>query len=92
VANKIRKAYLTRNSELEVNLEDRIYRTVIHALDSLQDNMNQSTGNEFEAAKKHVFSLLSVSYHRFRTSNIWEIMESKCSMLKLFFIDRLTHL
>lgn len=79
MANKIRKTYLTRNSELEVNLEDRIYRTVIQALD-LQQKTSQSAGNEFDTAKKHVFSLLSVSYHTFRTSNIWEIMESKCSM------------
>ncbi|KAI8049405.1 hypothetical protein BDF21DRAFT_392738 [Thamnidium elegans] len=78
VANKIAKAYLTRNSDLEVNLEDRISRAVKKALLEQQRQPSLSTGNEFDAAKRHVFSLLNVSYHRFRVSSIWDIMEAKC--------------
>jgi hypothetical protein len=78
-ANKIAKAYLTRNADLEVNLEDRIYRAVKKALLEQQRMPSISTGNEFDAAKRHVLSLLNVSYHGFRTSSIWDIMESKCS-------------
>ncbi|KAL7331108.1 hypothetical protein PS15p_203347 [Mucor circinelloides] len=77
VANKIYNTYLTRNSDVEVNLEDRIYRQVTNALSS----QYTTTGKEFEAAKRHVFSLLNVSYHQFRTSQVWDIMESKCSKL-----------
>ncbi|KAI9328007.1 RGS domain-containing protein [Pilaira anomala] len=80
VANKIAKAYLTRNSELEVNLEDRISRAVKKALLEQQRQPSLSTGNEFDAAKRHVFSLLNVSYHRFRVSSIWDIMEAKCEI------------
>ncbi|CAO3644411.1 unnamed protein product [Mucor fragilis] len=75
VANKIYKTYLTRNSDVEVNLEDRIHRQVTNALSS----QYTTTGKEFGAAKRHVFSLLSVSYHQFRTSSVWDIMDSKCS-------------
>ncbi|KAI7895424.1 RGS domain-containing protein, partial [Mucor mucedo] len=78
VANKIAKAYLTTHSDLEVNLEDKISRTVRKALLEQQRQPSASTGLEFEAAKRHVFSLLNVSYHRFRSSSIWDIMESKC--------------
>lgn len=78
VANKIAKAYLTTNSDLEVNLEDKISRTVKTALLEQQKRPSQSTGKEFESAKRHVFSLLNVSYHRFRSSSIWDIMELKC--------------
>lgn len=85
VANKIAKAYLTQNSELEVNLEDKISRAVKLALLEQQKFPSRSTGKEFELAKRHVFSLLNVSYHRFRSSSIWDIMESKCS--KFFFIN-----
>ncbi|KAL0140000.1 RGS domain-containing protein [Mucor lusitanicus] len=80
VANKIYKTYLTRHSDVEVNLEDRIYRQVTNALNS----QYTTTGKEFEAAKRHVFSLLNVSYHQFRTSPVWDIMESKCSDLKSY--------
>ncbi|KAK4510479.1 class II myosin [Mucor velutinosus] len=80
VANKIYKTYLTRNSDVEVNLEDRIYRQVTNALSS----QYTTTGKEFEAAKRHVFSLLNVSYQQFRTSSVWDIMESKCSDLKSY--------
>ncbi|KAI8363797.1 RGS domain-containing protein, partial [Choanephora cucurbitarum] len=79
VANKIARAYLTRNSELEVNLEDKIYRTVQQSLEKLQQEDIPSSGTEFDAAKKHVFSLLNASYYRFRTTNVFNIMESKCS-------------
>ncbi|CAO3683864.1 unnamed protein product [Rhizopus stolonifer] len=73
IANKIVKVYLTKQSELEVNLEDRIYRTVQNSL------LNITTGNEFDAAKRHILDLLNISYFRFKTSSIWAIMESKCS-------------
>ncbi|KAI8974710.1 RGS domain-containing protein [Pilobolus umbonatus] len=76
VARNIYTAYLTRNADLEINLEDRIHRVVRKQLD-LQ-TQHSSTGHEFESAKRHVFSLLSVSYHRFRTSSVWNVMESKC--------------
>ncbi|GAN07244.1 hypothetical protein MAM1_0153d06737 [Mucor ambiguus] len=79
VANKIYKTYLTRNSDVEVNLEDRIHRQVTNALSS----QYTTTGKEFEAAKRHVFSLLNVSYHQFRTSSVWDIMESKCTKLQV---------
>ncbi|KAI8368949.1 RGS domain-containing protein [Blakeslea trispora] len=82
VATKISRAYLTRNSELEVNLEDKIYRTVQESLELLQQQEEEnsySTGTEFDAAKKHIFSLLNASYYRFRTTNVFNIMESKCS-------------
>lgn len=65
---------------MEVNLEDRIYRQVTNTLNS----QYTTTGKEFDAAKKHVISLLNVSYHQFRTSTVWEIMESKCSKLNLY--------
>ncbi|RCI04104.1 hypothetical protein CU098_012777 [Rhizopus stolonifer] len=87
VANKIAKAYLTRNSELEINLEDKIYRTVIKSLEQLQ-HQESIAGIEFDAAKKHVFSLLNASYYRFRTTNIWNIMESKCSDMNAFNRER----
>lgn len=78
MATRIAKAYLTTLSDLEVNLEDKISRTVKTALIEQQRQPLNSTGLEFEAAKRHVFSLLNVSYHRFRSSSIWDIMESKC--------------
>lgn len=79
VAHKISKSYLTRNSELEVNLEDQISRKVKKALLEQQTDPSESTGNEFDLAKRHVFSLLNVKYYQFRTSSVWNIMESKCS-------------
>jgi hypothetical protein len=79
VASKISRSYLTRNSELEVNLEDQISRKVKRALLEQQKRPSASTADEFDLAKRHVFSLLNVSYYRFRTSSVWDIMESKCS-------------
>jgi hypothetical protein len=86
-AEKISKTYLTRNAELEINLEDKITRSVKQAL-KRQKATCASTGNEFDTAKRHVFSLLSVSYHGFRTSAVWDIMESKCGMIlpKSYFL------
>ncbi|CAO3625060.1 unnamed protein product [Mucor hiemalis] len=81
VAHKISKSYLTRNSELEVNLEDQISRKVKKALLEQQTDPSESTGNEFDLAKRHVFSLLNVKYYQFRTSSVWNIMESKCNDL-----------
>lgn len=78
IANKITKAYLTSSSELEVNLEEHVHKAVKKALEQ-QRSTSISSGNEFEAAKRHVFPLLNNSYYRFQTSPIWIMMESKCS-------------
>lgn len=81
VANKIAKAFLTASSDLEVNLEDKVSRSVKTALLNQQRRPSESMGKEFELAKRHVFSLLNVSYHRFRSSSIWDIMDSKCGIV-----------
>ncbi|EIE79393.1 hypothetical protein RO3G_04098 [Rhizopus delemar RA 99-880] len=82
IANKITKAYLTSSSELEVNLEEHVHKAVKKALEQ-QRSTSISSGNEFEAAKRHVFPLLNNSYYRFQTSPIWIMMESKCTQRDL---------
>ncbi|KAG1049583.1 hypothetical protein G6F55_012199 [Rhizopus delemar] len=80
IASRIASDYLSSSSELEVNLDDRIQRLVQKALEQQQSTLI-SSGHEFDAAKRHVFSLLNSSYHRFRMSSVWAIMESKCNEL-----------
>ncbi|KAG1170924.1 hypothetical protein G6F70_007606 [Rhizopus microsporus] len=88
MASKIAKTYLESTSEVEANLEDRIHKTVKKALEQQQKVPTASSGNEFDAAKRHVFTLLNSSYHRFRISPIWSIMESKCSELDSYSVER----
>lgn len=80
------KTYLTRNSELEINLEDKVSRQIQQTWRQ-QNEFEFVTGKEFDIAKKHIFSLLNVSYHRFRTSSLWEVMESKCKVCYTFAIE-----
>ncbi|CAO3703703.1 unnamed protein product [Rhizopus stolonifer] len=87
-ANKIANDYLTSSSELEVNLDDRTHKLVKRALEQQRRTLI-SSGKEFDAAKRHVFSLLNSNYHRFRTTSIWNIMEARCTDAKSCNSERL---
>ncbi|KAG0172113.1 hypothetical protein DFQ30_011161 [Apophysomyces sp. BC1015] len=75
-AQRIYAAFLTRNCPLEVNLDDRTHRAIFKSLQA-----SIALDNVFEAAKRHVFGLLSISYYRFLSSPLWDFMVASCDDL-----------
>jgi hypothetical protein len=71
-AQHIFNTYLTRNSYFEVNLDDKVRRTVTEAL----DNKNAKTC--FDGAKRAVYSLLESSYMRFQNTSTFQDMVNEC--------------
>ncbi|KAI9305056.1 RGS domain-containing protein [Cunninghamella echinulata] len=71
-AQHIFNTYLTRNSHFEVNLDDKVRRTVTEAL------QNKDVGQCFETAKRSVYSLLESSYMRFLMTDTYQLMVNNC--------------
>ncbi|RUS13731.1 LOW QUALITY PROTEIN: hypothetical protein BC938DRAFT_477701, partial [Jimgerdemannia flammicorona] len=68
-AEHIYETYLTRNSQFEVNLEDKVRKTVMAAL---QDP--EGAKDCFSAAKRAVFVLLEGSFQKFKANGSWDNM------------------
>ncbi|KAI8990236.1 hypothetical protein BDB01DRAFT_501064 [Pilobolus umbonatus] len=66
-AQHIVNTYLTRNSYFEVNLDDKVRRAVMDALEK------RSPQNCFSSAKRAVYALLESSYMRF--VNTWDFQD-----------------
>jgi hypothetical protein len=73
-AQHIFNTYLSTNSYFEVNLDDKVRRTVTQAL----EKKNAKTC--FDAAKRAVYSLLESSYMRFQNTEAFEDMVKNCGM------------
>ncbi|KAI8364410.1 RGS domain-containing protein [Blakeslea trispora] len=71
-AQHIYNTYLSRNSYFEVNLDDKVRRTVTEALE------NKDAVHCFDTAKRAVYSLLESSYMRFQNTDIFEDMVTNC--------------
>ncbi|CAO3589164.1 unnamed protein product [Absidia cylindrospora] len=80
-AQHIFTTYLTRNSHFEVNLDDKVRRTVTEALD--QKDVEKC----FETAKQSVYSLLESSYMRFLTTDTYQKMVKSCGELVTHYPD-----
>jgi hypothetical protein len=70
---------LTRNSHFEVNLDDRVKRTVVQDLEA------KALDGLFDQAKQAVFALLDHSFHRFTTANVWDAMVTNCGDLNTYY-------
>lgn len=71
-AQHIYNTYLTRNSYFEVNLDDKVRRTVTQALEE------KNAKSCFDAAKRAVYSLLESSYMRFQNTDTFQSMVNEC--------------
>jgi len=71
-AQHICEAYLTCTSHFEVNLDDRVKRTVVNDLDA------RALDGIFEQSKQAIFGLLDHSFHRFMNSPVWDAMVINC--------------
>ncbi|CAM0141933.1 G-protein signaling regulator protein [Umbelopsis sp. WA50703] len=74
-ATHILDTYLSRNSHLEVNVEDKVIRSVTTAIEEGE------LSNCFQTAKRSVFTLLDGSFHRFKDGPIWDTMVATCGEL-----------
>ncbi|KAL0097501.1 hypothetical protein J3Q64DRAFT_1062875, partial [Phycomyces blakesleeanus] len=74
-AQHIYNTYLTRNSHFEVNLDDRVRRAVITALEK------KEISGCFDAAKRAVYGLLESSFLRFSQSPVFDEMTENCGEL-----------
>lgn len=80
-AQHIFNTYLTRNSYFEVNLDDKVRRTVTQSL----EKKNAKTC--FESAKRAVYSLLESSYMRFQNTDTFQDMVKQCGELTAHYND-----
>ncbi|KAK4516036.1 uncharacterized protein ATC70_010997 [Mucor velutinosus] len=80
-AQHIFNTYLTRNSYFEVNLDDKVRRTVTQSL----EKKNAKTC--FEFAKRAVYSLLESSYMRFQNTDTFQDMVKQCGELTAHYND-----
>lgn len=71
-AQHIYNTYLTRNSYFEVNLDDKVRKTVTEALEK------KSALKCFDAAKRAVYTLLETSYMRFQSTTTFQAMVDEC--------------
>ncbi|KAG2171699.1 hypothetical protein INT43_008079 [Umbelopsis isabellina] len=78
-AQHIYDAYLTRNSHFEVNLDDRVKRSVVTDLEA------RALDDIFHQAKQAVFGLLDHSFHRFLSSTTWHAMTENCGDLNTYY-------
>ncbi|KAI9478763.1 MAG: RGS domain-containing protein [Benjaminiella poitrasii] len=76
-AQHIFNTYLTRNSYFEVNLDDKVRKTVTQALDK------KDVKNCFNSAKRAVYSLLESSYIKFRNTDTFQEMIRNCGRYKI---------
>ncbi|KAH8548055.1 hypothetical protein BGW37DRAFT_508041 [Umbelopsis sp. PMI_123] len=74
-AQHIVETYLSRNSHFEVNLDDKVIRTVTVAIEE------QKLDGCFQHAKRAVFALLDGSFHRFMNGPTWDAMVATCGEL-----------
>ncbi|ORZ10155.1 RGS domain-containing protein [Absidia repens] len=80
-AQHIFNTYLTRNSHFEVNLDDKVRRTVTDAI------QRKDVETCFETAKRSVYSLLESSYMRFMMTDSYHQMVSTCGELTTHYPD-----
>ncbi|CAG8620964.1 82_t:CDS:2 [Funneliformis mosseae] len=71
-AQHIFDTYLTRNSQFEVNIDDKVRKSVIASIKSQRDPRNC-----FDDAKRAIFVLLEVSFARFIRSPTAELMKQE---------------
>ncbi|CAG8445574.1 7556_t:CDS:2 [Diversispora eburnea] len=70
--NNIFNTYLTRNSQFEVNVDDKVRKSVIASIES-----NYNPRHCFDEAKRAIFVLLESSFSRFIRSDLSEIMKKE---------------
>ena len=80
-AQHIFNTYLTRNSYFEVNLDDKVRRTVTECLEK------KSAKTCFDSAKRAVYALLETSYMRFQHTSTFESMVQECGELTTHYND-----
>ncbi|KAI8367225.1 RGS domain-containing protein [Choanephora cucurbitarum] len=80
-AQHIYNTYLSRNSYFEVNLDDKVRRSVTEALE------NKDAQHCFDTAKRAVYALLESSYMRFQNTDTFEDMVNHCGELITFYDD-----
>ncbi|KAI8087645.1 uncharacterized protein B0P05DRAFT_569593 [Gilbertella persicaria] len=81
-AQHIYNTYLSRNSYFEVNLDDKVRRTVTEALEK------KDAHHCFDTAKRAVYSLLESSYMRFQNTDTFEDMVTNCGELTTFYDEQ----
>ncbi|GAA5812039.1 hypothetical protein MFLAVUS_005488 [Mucor flavus] len=81
-AQHIFNTYLTRNSYFEVNLDDKVRRTVTQSLEK------KDAKNCFDSAKRAVYTLLESSYVRFQNTDTFEEMVVECGELTAHYNDK----
>ncbi|KAI9315071.1 RGS domain-containing protein [Dichotomocladium elegans] len=74
-AQHICTMYLDHDSQFEVNVDDKVRRTVIDAL------RNKQMQGCFAVAKRAVYDLLESSYKRFLRADIFDLMVHDCGEL-----------
>ncbi|CAG8821512.1 11867_t:CDS:2, partial [Racocetra persica] len=72
IAQHIFDTYLTRNSQFEVNIDDKVRKSVISFIKSQRDLRRC-----FDGAKRAVFVLLESSFARFIRSNTADLMKKE---------------
>ncbi|PKC14005.1 regulator of G protein signaling superfamily [Rhizophagus irregularis] len=81
-AQHIFDTYLTHNSQFEVNVDDKVRKSVISSIKSQRDPKHC-----FDEAKRAIFVLLEVSFARFIRSPMADLMKQEIGML-LFLLKK----
>ncbi|KAG2206016.1 hypothetical protein INT47_005334 [Mucor saturninus] len=81
-AQHIFNTYLTRNSYFEVNLDDKVRRSVTESLDK------KDAKSCFDGAKRAVYSLLESSFVRFQNTETFQDMVDECGELTTHYDDK----
>lgn len=77
-AQHIFNTYLTRNSYFEVNLDDKVRRSVTQSLEK------KDAKTCFDSAKRAVYSLLESSYVRFQNTATFQDMVDECGKINIY--------
>ena len=77
-AQHIFDTYLTRNSQFEVNIDDKVRKSVIASIKSQRDPRHC-----FDDAKRAIFVLLEVSFARFIRSPTADLMKQEIGIYSI---------
>ncbi|KAI7903907.1 RGS domain-containing protein [Cokeromyces recurvatus] len=97
IALSIYNTYISNNSYLEINLDDRVKRNITEQLESILTANNPSEEPSidryiFSEAKSCVYLLLESSFNQFLHTCVYEDMVANCGELTIYYNDHVKNL
>lgn len=85
MAERIYSTYISDSAQLQINLDDKVKRSITNQLLAIND-FNAST--IFVEAKASVYILLESSYIRFSETNVYQEMVRQCGEFTIHYDER----